>query len=411
MKRIVEKYFEQENGKDKIYYDKWTKREYRKLITKYYEDKNDSDDSDDDDLKDVLFTQTQNIFEKTLEDIEKEEMNDKHIIEFIKNNKNLKVLHIKEYNRIINKINTLENKLFLQNKKNDELINFKDNHKCDKKENASQKNEIDDSSDSESADLNISDKEEKVHKFNESNNIKNDNIDKLEKDEKSIKDLNKEIINIFNNTSMVNKDNIENNKPNFDDSENENSSSIESDDINFENTKSKKNKCSDIIVKRIIKFYNKHNEDADIIRSLSKGKGKINKIDQIKIDIWRKYNIINKNKVELIQKNYCLYKLYLENKKENSKNSFIKFLGQNPDIDRYNEKAYRCYKLFNDLFELIKNDKIEEDKKNNIIIDILRKCRFSIDKLYKIRENNYEEFINFLKNILIEKCSILENNE
>lgn len=118
---IIEEYFEQENGKDKVFYDRWSKREYRKLVTKYYEDN-------------ILFTKKVNIFEKTIEDVEKEELNMEHIINFKKDGKNnhIVILHKNQYNRLLQKIKEMDMEIFKQNKNIESLTNELNKLKTDK---------------------------------------------------------------------------------------------------------------------------------------------------------------------------------------------------------------------------------------------------------------------------------------
>jgi hypothetical protein len=63
--------------------------------------------------------------------------------------------------------------------------------------------------------------------------------------------------------------------------------------------------------------------------------------------------------------------------------------------------------LFNDLLNIVKDIKDYGKKgrgKEITIVNILGKCTLSIDKLYKLRNDNYNKLIKFLKPIIINKC-------
>lgn len=63
--KIIEKYIEQENGSDKLYYDKWSKRYYRNQITKGYEERDEFDsDESYEILKNILITKTKKVYGK-----------------------------------------------------------------------------------------------------------------------------------------------------------------------------------------------------------------------------------------------------------------------------------------------------------------------------------------------------------
>ncbi len=215
-------------------------------------------------------------------------------------------------------------------------------------------------------------------------------IIKEEKD-KTINSLTKQLDGIQNN-----EDNNKNKKIGIDPFPG-NIEKLKNDASQFKNKDNLK--YSNIVIERIKKFYNNYKED----------KFKINfnnvEIDNIKDSINNNYDTININKSKIIYNSYLLYKKYLETKKENNDLLFVDFISENKDINRYSEKAKRCYEFFNELLNITKDIKGHQIySKINIILDILAKCRLSLDKLYKIRNDNYNELINFLRPIIIKEC-------
>ncbi len=85
---------------------------------------------------------------------------------------------------------------------------------------------------------------------------------------------------------------------------------------------------------------------------------------------------------------------------------FIKYNNYTCDINRHTEKSKRSYEFVNELLEYVKDIRheklFEKMIKLNTLIKILSKCRLSVDKLYKIRKNNYNELIEFLKPLILE---------
>lgn len=398
--KIIEKYIEQENGKDKVYYDEWTKRKYRKQITKYYEEKEDYDDDEEEyeSIKDILFTKSENIYEKTIEDIEKEEINVEHIINFKKEerNRHIVILHKNEYNRILNKIKDLENKVILQNKKIEDLTQ-KHDIKVDEILEDNIKNNIYTKS-CDGKEINISNNNDKIDHENDII----DNIELISKDNNENKENEIEIqIQKYEHKLKIIKEEKDNTINELKKELHEiKEKSINKDicKIASQDRKQDNSKYSNLVINRIIKFYNTYEEEQ---KKLNYGG---NEVDKIKIKISEKYDTINKNKSEIIYENYELYKNYLMNKKIDNSITLIKFIGNDGNIDRYGEKVKRCYEFFNDIFEITKEIPFGGYGKIFTIIRILKQCRLSIDKLYKIRKDNYDELIKFLNPILIERC-------
>lgn len=223
--------------------------------------------------------------------------------------------------------NVYDNKNYCNIHYND-FMNYKKNIEDDEKG---------DSSDSESADLNISDEEEKVHKINESNNIKNDkkvdlneNIDKLETDKKR--------------TDILNKENIKN------------------------NLKVKKS------VDEIISSIKKIDGNINIEES---NNNIINTIQKIEINKLNKYKLMVKLYEDLIKKNINKANLFTKYIKENVLNEYIIVLNDNKTRRIFN----KCRKIY-----LI----------NNVIkIDVLYKLRIVND----ILSLNKDEFNNLMEKL------------
>jgi hypothetical protein len=97
-------------------------------------------------------------------------------------------------------------------------------------------------------------------------------------------------------------------------------------------------------------------------------------------------------KINLIFNYYNVYKKY-SNTKENDINLKLKdFIGSYcTKEDRISEKLKICYEFIKELFD----DNQNNDKDN--IKKILIKCKLSINKLYKIRGDNYNTLIKFIK--------------
>lgn len=217
-------------------------------------------------------------------------------------------------------------------------------------------------------------------------NIKNNSKNEItEKDDHNKKE---NIGNLEEVTYPKNNINIASNNKNGD-------GDISSDDKSSNN----KVKISDSIVNRIKSFYYKNDYGFDVKYDMSF-------TNSIKSDINNNYDNIYKNKSEIIYNYYKLYKKYLEAKNNDNKLSFSKFVDyNNKDTNRYNEKVMICYKFFNNLIDIVKDvPEYGDYSKINKLIDIISKCRLSIDKLYKIRKDNYIELINFLSPIIIDEC-------
>lgn len=228
-------------------------------------------------------------------------------------------------------------------------------------------------------------------------NIKDKTLNNASKNVE-IKKIKEDIVNNINGNSVNNENNS---KIKINPSNSEHDKTVSKDIGNKKEsiTSNDKVKVSDSIIKRIKNFYNSYKEDNfKIIFDNSE-------IDNIKNSINDNYEVINFNKSTIIYNNYLLYKKYLEAKKENKKLLFINFISEKKDVNRYSEKAKRCYEFFDKLINIVKDiPSHEKNSKTNIIIDVLQQCRLSTDKLYKIRNNNYNELINFLEPIIINKC-------
>lgn len=164
----------------------------------------------------------------------------------------------------------------------------------------------------------------------------------------------------------------------------------------------KKSKVSDIIIKRIIDFYNNYEDKY----KLSFGDNK--KVNNIVNNINLIYGTLNKRKSKIIYNYYNLYNEYLKEKNKNQKLKFNEYICYKADdVRRYNEKVKRSYILFSDLLNVVKDIENYGKKgrgKEITIVNILGKCTLSIDKLYKLRNNNYNKLIEFLKPIIINEC-------
>lgn len=130
------------------------------------------------------------------------------------------------------------------------------------------------------------------------------------------------------------------------------------------------------------------------------------KIDIHKYYINKNNNSIYSNKSDLIYNYYEIYKIYLDKKNNNAKLYFEDFIKHNyKDNGLYVKKIEISYEFFSDLLNIANNIKNRsESEKIYILKEILKKCRLSINKLYKIKENSYKELIDFLKPIILEKC-------
>lgn len=130
-------------------------------------------------------------------------------------------------------------------------------------------------------------------------------------------------------------------------------------------------------------------------------------VDNLKYQINNNYEIINLNKSKNIYNHYMIYKKYLEAKEKYNKLTFLNFIEYNTEgIGRFTEKVKRCYIFFNDLLNIIKDiPNYFESSNIDVLIDILKRCRLSVDKLYKIRGEDYKELIAFLSPIIIKTCN------
>lgn len=162
-------------------------------------------------------------------------------------------------------------------------------------------------------------------------------------------------------------------------------------------------------------IYNKKDDENDKIKynsSLNKNNvyniNNDRNVNNIVNKINLMYETLNKRKSKIIYNYYDLYNEYLKEKQKNIKLKFNEFICYRADnVKRYNEKVKRSYMLFNDLLNIVKDIKDygkKERGKEITIVNILGKCRLSIDKIYKLRNNNYNKLIKFLKPIIINEC-------
>lgn len=163
-----------------------------------------------------------------------------------------------------------------------------------------------------------------------------------------------------------------------------------------------KQKTSSLLVEKIKIYY--YNGNKDILPFMGN-----DNVSHINYDINNCYGKINKNKAELIVKYYELYYNYMKNKKNDEKlkfTDFIKYNNYTCDINRHTEKSRRSYEFIKELLGYVKDIRheklFEKMIKLNTLIKILSKCRLSVDKLYKIRKNDYNELIEFLNPLIVE---------
>lgn len=248
---------------------------------------------------------------------------------------------------------------------------------------------LEDNKITEKNEINNIDKNENVK-----DNYKIDNIDKLKKelclqqikDEtyNTINDLNKQL---DNNTLNV-KNNLEKNIIN------------KNEDPKIKVEKNNDVKYSSIVLNRIKDFY------INFIKyNLYDGNNnEIYDIKKLKYEIDLDYKAINSKKANIIYIYYKLFKLYLDEKQKDEKLKFLEFINHKPIEKRYNEKVNICYKFIRDVLEKVKDININEEIKQNIIINILSNCRLSINKLYRIRGKEYIQLIDFISPFYIERC-------
>lgn len=176
---------------------------------------------------------------------------------------------------------------------------------------------------------------------------------------------------------------------------------LKKENINASKNHEKENtqKSSSLLVEKIKIYY--YNGNKDLLPFMGN-----DKVSHINYDINNCYGKINKNKAELIVKYYELYYNYMKNEEKIKFTDFIKYNNYTCDINRHTEKSKRSYEFVNELLEYVKDIRheklFEKMIKLNTLIKILSKCRLSVDKLYKIRKNNYNELIEFLKPLILE---------
>lgn len=346
--KIIKEYILQKDENDKVFCN-LNKRSYKRFSREYIDENGDE-----------CFS-VENIYDESGEDIISKEKNTDDIIEIKRNNKNIVVLHIEEYNKLINDIQYMDIIIQSQNKTIESLNKKINNLK-------KQKN----------------DEHEKVSKLNLNDNIKID-------DYVSIDNNSNEIINETRNGINDIYEKLQNMNKNI----NKNIIDL----INIKDLNNKK--VSNSILDKIKKCYNNYKNNNFLIKYDE------TYVDDFKYKINQNYENIYINKVKIIYNYYELYKQYLIEKEKNSKLIFIQFVGYNTsDVASYNEKAKICYEFFDCLLNTA-NEIVLSDtslKYKNIIIDVLKKCKISINKLYNLRKENYNEMVEFLIPIIKEKC-------
>lgn len=120
------------------------------------------------------------------------------------------------------------------------------------------------------------------------------------------------------------------------------------------------------------------------------------------------YNIIYLNKSKLIYNYYVIYIKYLDIKKKNKKMEFDYFIKHNYKNNCLPlDKIKRSYEFFNDLLIVIKDiPSYFKYTKINILIEILKRCKLSVNILFKLENNEYEDLIDFLKPLIMEECKL-----
>lgn len=366
---IIKEYILQKDEKDEVFYN-LNKRPYKKFCREYIDENGDECCS------------VENIYDESDENIIAKEINTDEIIELKKNNKNIVILHVDEYNKLLNDIQTMDIKIHSQNKTIESLnikINNLINQKNEENENVSKLNVYVNSPLAENGNLNI-------------NNNLDGNI-KFDDSVSSNKFMFNELINETHNGINDIYERLQN--------MNENISKNIIDLINIKDLNNKR--VANSILNRIKKYYNNYKINNFLIKYDE------TPLDDFKYKIYQNYENIYINKAKIIYNYYELYKEYLIEKEKDSKLIFIQFVEYNTsDIASYNEKARISYEFFDCLLttanEMELSDTSLKYKNIYIIIDVLKMCKISIDKLYNLRKEKYNEMVEFLKPIIKEKC-------
>lgn len=135
----------------------------------------------------------------------------------------------------------------------------------------------------------------------------------------------------------------------------------------------------------------------------------INNNEEIKIiqkSINNNYNDIYFKKSNIIYNYYEIYYNYLNEKKNNNKLLFENFIfNKNINDNNFIEKVKMSYKFFNELLTIVEPiPGYLKYSKVNVLIDILKKCKITENKLQKLEKDEYTQLINFLKPIILDEC-------
>jgi hypothetical protein len=313
--KIIKEYFEQENAVDKIYYDEWSKREFKKYYTEYMDGNGN------------LITSIVNIFDKTVEDIEKEELNMEHVKDFIKDkrNENMVVLHKNEYNRLLQKIKDLDNKVYSLSKKL-EKYNIHNENILENK----LKKEIDPSNPDD-----------------EKNDVHND-VDVLNK--LNINNIETTNINDEEISTKFNSNNIDNTNNYINDDTNSTNNNI-NEENNFSKNEVPVKKKNKYTLENAIRMFeesikinnyleiNEEIDDDDDFKEILEDIY-INKFDKIKV-FGKLYNYLEDCDESYIKEIYKIYDIDTKDKKK-----------------KLNQKINRCHQLIESLKKIDENDRI-----------------------------------------------------
>jgi cell division protein FtsB len=258
--------------------------------------------------------------------------------------------------------------------------------------------------------INIIENKDKILKYDYINKKLLEKKIDIENIDETINNINKDIT--INNSLLTFSSSIDNNNniqepstpvPNV--NVNDNLLPISSNSTDANNKKDNaskmenKVKYSTKVLDGIINFYNNYDKSKFIIKE-----DKSN-TDNIKRDINDTYDDIYSNKIIIIYNYYKLYNEYLKEKKNNIKLKFSNYIDdENNEVIRYKEKVIICYNFIKNLLEKVDNmpSFFGEDKMFSLI-NLLSKCRLSINKLYKLRKNEYKNLLDFLIPLYITK--------
>lgn len=163
--------------------------------------------------------------------------------------------------------------------------------------------------------------------------------------------------------------------------------------INFNNNNNKK-----YLEEIKYNYYNYVNGNVEVNDNNNKNE----EIDRTQYLINNNYDTIYYNKSKLIYNYYLLYRNYLKEKEFDIK-AFIK--NNYKYNDTFIEKIKISYKFFNDILLIVKDiPSYLRNSKINTLIDILKKCRITENKLYNLENGSYNDLIGFITPIIITEC-------